>query len=61
MFSSGVTVNVRCAPEPARTTFAFGTSGWFVEVAVTTKVDALSSRSPIVNAIGPVESSSSID
>ena len=51
---AGVTVTVRLAPEPPRTTFAVGTSVVFDEDRVTVRLAAVVSMSPTVNASAPV-------
>ena len=57
-FAAGVTVTVRSAPLPPRTTFASGTSAWLLLVAVTVNAVADVSASPTVNASAPVVVSS---
>ena len=55
---AGVTVTVRSAPEPPRTTLATGTRAVFDDVPVTVRLPAAVSASPTVKATAPVGLSS---
>ncbi len=57
-FAAGVMVTVRFAPLPPKTMFALGTSAVLLEVAVTVKIAAASSKSPTVKAMALVAVSS---
>ena len=53
--TAGVTVTVRLAPLPPKTTLATGAKVGFEEAALSTRLEAAVSTSPTVKLIGPVE------